>query len=60
VFAAIRRRLTGVARGCALDIARHSLLRGLSWAAAGAITQLSKARTAEKVRNMTGPVSSVA
>jgi hypothetical protein len=55
-FAATRRRLTGVARGGALDIARHSLLRGLSWAAAGATRKESKARKAQKDRSMAGLV----
>jgi hypothetical protein len=46
------RRLTGVARGGALDIARHSLERGTSCAAAGAISWHSNARIAEKHRNI--------
>src|ERR1700752_559796 len=54
VVAAAWRRLTGVARGGALDIARHSLLRGASWAIAGATTEASKAKTAENNRNMAG------
>jgi hypothetical protein len=38
VFAAAERRLTGVVRGGAFVIARHSLLRETSWAAAGRIS----------------------
>jgi hypothetical protein len=43
-----------VARGGAFAIARHSLPRGASSAAAGKISCNSKARTAEKHRNMAG------
>src|SRR5258708_29734292 len=56
-LAAASRRLTGVARGGAFVIARHSLPRGASSAAADAMSWHSKARTAEKIRNMAGPVS---
>jgi hypothetical protein len=55
VFAAAERRLTGMARGAALAIARHSL-RGASCAAAGATSAASKAKTAGKHRSMAGLV----
>src|SRR6266581_7972711 len=51
---AARRRLTGVARGVALAIARHSL-RGASSASAGIINEPSTARMVETGRNMAGP-----
>jgi hypothetical protein len=56
-FAAVRRRLTGVTRGGAFAIARHSLLREVSWAAAGPMSELSKARTTAKDRSMARPGS---
>ncbi len=57
VAAAARRRLTGVARGGAFAIARHSL-RGVSCdcAIAGAIRKPSAAKTAETWRSMAGSV----
>ncbi len=39
VAAAVRRRLTGVMRGGVAAIARHSLVRGVSWAAAVVISE---------------------
>jgi hypothetical protein len=48
--------LTGRARGGAFDIARHSLPRGVFWAAAGEISKLAKTKAAEKYRNMARPV----
>src|SRR3981081_137083 len=54
VPAAALRRLTGVTRGGALAIARHSL-RGVSSARAGTIIDASTARTAATERNMAGP-----
>jgi hypothetical protein len=41
-----------MARGGAFDIAKHSLPRGVFWAAAGDISELAKTKTAEKYRNM--------
>src|SRR5882757_3478259 len=58
VPAAALRRLTGVTRGGAFAIARHSL-RGVSSARAGTIIDASTARTAETVRNMAGPLSAM-
>jgi hypothetical protein len=52
---AATRRLTGVARGGALAIARHSLRNGC-WAAAGTIKKARNAVTAAEARNMTKPV----
>jgi hypothetical protein len=49
------RRLTGVARGGALAIARHSL-REDSWAATDEISEPSKAKTTGKDRNMARPI----
>jgi hypothetical protein len=51
--AATRRRLTGVARGGVLAIARHSL-RGGSWAMAGAAHAPSNAKMAKSDRGMQG------
>ena len=46
----------GVARGGAFAIARHSLLRGASCAAADATSEPSKAKTTGKYRTMARPV----
>src|SRR6478735_4621300 len=58
-FAAARRKLTGVARGGALAIARHSLRSGVC-GAAGMTSQPRKAATSMKDRSMARPVAAMA
>jgi hypothetical protein len=53
----VRRRLTGVARGGAFAIARHSLPRTTSSAAADPISDVSKAAMTKSDRNIGTPVS---